>query len=592
MSELTFLHIVRDLDNDRLRKIVASMREPRVALYRLIILALTIPYLWLQSKAAHPMIRETSEAGIWVVAALLPVCLAWWLFVRRRTDETSLRFDIIGIVMDGVIAMIVLKVAFVVLIWFNSLWPLILVRVSALYPRRVFVPATVLTLVAMLLAAPGNYWLERPAYFIYGAVVNVVMPLTMDRIFVALRAIALQAVVSQKAQLRFIGAMSHEMRTPLNAVINATSLIEPERLDAEQREMFSLVTTNADTLLERVNSVLDIAAIGAGKLVVTPAPTSIEAVLRSVYAACSASAAEGAVSLCDTRSGPVETVILSDAGRLNQILINLVGNAIKFTPPGGRVTVESTVAAVGDHLDVRFRVIDTGKGVPDAYKARIFEAFHQAEETTQTSRGGVGLGLHIAKTITDLMGGSLSVHDNPGGGAMFEWFGRFLLAPKDARAAEPASIARLIDAHRAGLQRLRLLVIDDQVSNQRVLRAILERAGHDVVTVDDVDDGMFEMRQQPFDAALVDLHLPGRSGFDFLDSMTAEPGLRGSTALVVVSADTLPDVMDRAKAKGATAFLKKPVSPAALFEVLTTIAGQRQRDAAAEGDSRPTAPTA
>jgi two-component system sensor histidine kinase RpfC len=112
------------------------------------------------------------------------------------------------------------------------------------------------------------------------------------------------------------------------------------------------------------------------------------------------------------------------------------------------------------------------------------------------------------------------------------------------------------------------------------------------VTVDDVDDGMFEMRQQPFDAALVDLHLPGRSGFDFLDSMTAEPGLRGSTALVVVSADTLPDVMDRAKAKGATAFLKKPVSPAALFEVLTTIAGQRQRDAAAEGDSRPTAPTA
>jgi two-component system sensor histidine kinase RpfC len=370
MSELTFLHIVRDLDNDRLRKIVASMREPRVALYRLIILALTLPYLWLQSKAAHPMIRETSEAGIWVVAALLPVCLAWWLFVRRRTEETSLRFDIIGIVMDGVIAMIVLKVAFVVLIWFNSLWPLILVRVSALYPRRVFVPATVLTLVAMLLAAPGNYWLERPAYFIYGAVVNVVMPLTMDRIFVALRAIALQAVVSQKAQLRFIGAMSHEMRTPLNAVINATSLIEPERLDAEQREMFSLVTTNADTLLERVNSVLDIAAIGAGKLVVTPAPTSIEAVLRSVYAACSASAAEGAVSLCDTRSGPVETVILSDAGRLNQILINLVGNAIKFTPPGGRVTVESTVAAVGDHLDVRFRVIDTGKGVPDAYKAR------------------------------------------------------------------------------------------------------------------------------------------------------------------------------------------------------------------------------
>lgn len=111
--------------------------------------------------------------------------------------------------------------------------------------------------------------------------------------------------------------------------------------------------------------------------------------------------------------------------------------------------------------------------------------------------------------------------------------------------------------------------------------------------LDGVDDGMFEMRKQPFDAALVDLHLPGRSGFDFLDTMAAETELKGSTALVVVSADTMPDVMDRAKAKGATAFLKKPVSPAALFEVLTTVGGQRQRDAAAsEGEARPTVPAA
>lgn len=585
MSELTFLHIVRGLENARLRKIVASMREHRVAKYRVAILALTFGYLWLQSHASHPMIRATSEVAMWMVLAILAVAIAWWLFVRGRTEETSLRLDTIGIIMDGIIATIGLQVAYVALIWFNGFWPLILVRVSALYPRRVFVPATVLTLAGMLLAAPENYWLERPAYMIYATMVNIVIPLTMDRIFVALREIALQAVISQKSQLRFIGAMSHELRTPLNAVINATALIESDHLNAEQRDMFSLVRTNADTLVERVNSVLDVAAIGAGKLLVTPAPTTIGNVLRAVYAACSASAAEAGVSLSDTREGPDDTVILADAGRINQILINLVTNAIKFTPPGGRVIVNTSITHTGNDLTICCRVVDTGKGVPDGFKTAIFDAFHQADETTQTSRGGVGLGLHIAKSLTDLMGGSLTAHDNSGGGAVFEWFGRFPVAPTGTLVPTAPSIATIIDAHRAGLQRMRLLVIDDQDSNRRVIRAMLERAGHDVTTLESVNEGIRELRNTQFDAVLVDLHLPGRNGFDFLQAVADEPSLRGPAALVVVSADTMPDVIESTKAMGATAFVKKPVSPASLFDVLTTISGQRQRNVASDSSS-------
>lgn len=577
MRELSFLQVVSLLRDERVQRVVASFREPNVALIRLIILVVTIPYLLAQGQAAHPEVRAGAQVAIFATLGWICVCGVWWLFVRGRRNEASLRDDTIGLMLDAAIAFSLLKLAFIPLIFLNSFWPLILARISALFPRRVFVASTVATLILMLAAAPGYYWFQRPAYFIYGAVVNIVLPLTMDRIFTALRAAALQAVLSQQAQLRFIGAMSHELRTPLNAVINASALMAPERLDPEDRELFGLVTTNADTLLDRVNSVLDLAAIGAGKLQVTPAPTSMRAILKSVFAACAPSAAESGISLVDDRIGPEDAVILADAGRVNQVLINLVGNAIKFTPPGGRITVKTALGSGDGRLEMRCSVADSGSGVPDAAKEAIFEAFHQAAETTQTSRGGIGLGLHIARTLTERMGGTLSVRDNPGGGALFEVAVSFPLAPEGTVLRPSTSVSSIIDAHRAGRHHLRVLVVDDQDSNRRVMRAMLERGGHEVMVVDSVDAGLASMRVSEFDVVMLDLNLPGRSGFDLLDALASEPALKGHATLVVVSADTGSSVVEAARAKGAAAFLAKPVSPAAMFDVLTSVSTKGAR---------------
>jgi two-component system sensor histidine kinase RpfC len=577
MAEPSFIQVASQLNNDRVQRVLASLREPRVALVRLIVLVVTVPYLFAQSHAAHPMIAEGGRAGLMGLAVWLPICGAWWIYVRRRAGEASLRLDLIGVVLDALVAFSLLRIAFIPNIFFNAFWPLIIARMSALFPRRWFVIGSVISFALMLAAAPGNYWLERPAYFLYGTIVNIVLPLTLDRMFVALRSVATQAVASQQSQLRFIGAMSHELRTPLNAVLNGTALIEAERLDPDQRELFGLVRTNADTLLERVNSVLDVAAIGAGKMSVVPGPTSMAEVLRAVFAACLPAAAEAGVSLHDERRGETDALVLADAGRVNQVLINLVGNAIKFTLPGGRVTLETGVQREAGRVRVTCRVIDTGKGVADSEKATIFNAFHQAADTTQTSRGGVGLGLHIARSLTELMQGHLSVGDNPGGGAIFTWGATLPLAPAGSRVPTATDVAALIDAHRAGRQPLTLLVIDDQEPNRRILERMLQRAGHGVTAVATVDEGLRRMHQAQFDAVLLDLYLPGRSGFDFLEVMRQEPQVRGVTALVVVSADTQPEVIAEVTARGAEAFLRKPISPAALFEVLTAIAGRKLR---------------
>jgi CheY-like chemotaxis protein len=374
-----------------------------------------------------------------------------------------------------------------------------------------------------------------------------------------------QAEAADRAKSEFLSRMSHELRTPLNAVLGFAQLLQIDELAPNQQEAVDHILRAGHHLLGLLNEVLDLERITSGRLDVYLQPISAMPVVQeAVELAQPLAVASGiAIDVRSMRDGPV--FVLGDDQRLRQVLLNLITNGIKFNRSHGRVTV--TVHVVQDAFVIR--VADTGPGIaPDDFD-RIFTPFERLD-ADRRGIDGAGVGLALAKRLTEAMGGAIGVESSPGEGSTF--FLVLRVSDPDARVEEapppvgPEVLAEIL--RRTDPTPRRILYIEDNEQSRTLMERITAaHGGLELTTASTAGEGLATARATSPDAILLDLHLPDGSGDDVMASLQRDPSTRG-TPVIVLTADATPKRRARLTESGAVAYLTKPVDLSELFAAL------------------------
>jgi CheY-like chemotaxis protein len=355
---------------------------------------------------------------------------------------------------------------------------------------------------------------------------------------------------ANRAKSAFLANMSHELRTPLNGVIGYAQVLMKDRdLSPKNRERVQVVQNSGEHLLRMINEVLDFSKIEAGRMELATTPFNLPQLLRDIAAAISPRIEQKQLEFAFTPAPNLPDLVLGDPLKLRQVIDNLVGNAVKFTPRG-KVQLRAVVSDAASEM-IRFSVTDTGVGISDADRVKLFQPFQQAADA-RPPEPGTGLGLAISQRIVELMGGTLEVESTPGTGSTFSFAIRLPVLAANSAAAPPPAVR--ITGYRG--RRRRVLIVDDVATNRNVLRELLAPLGFEVSEAASGVEALGIAANLKPDLVLLDLRMPGIDGFELARRLRAQTS--SSAKLIAMSASVLSFNRQDAFAAGCDDFLPKP----------------------------------
>lgn len=397
------------------------------------------------------------------------------------------------------------------------------------------------------------------------------------------------ALSASKSKSEFLATMSHEIRTPMNAILGMGELLAEGKLDEEQREYVETLRRNGDHLMNIINDILDLSKVEVGKLSLEQIPFDLPDAVEKVVDLMAVRAHQKGLELVARVDTNVPRIIEGDGNRLRQVLMNLIGNAIKFTEKG-EVVVDvslpfSEFSPPSGMVEILFKVRDTGIGIPENKRGLLFGAFNQMDSSTTRKYGGTGLGLSICRKLVELMGGQIDVKSKEGQGSEFYFTVSFKKA--EGMMSEPLSAP----AQNLSLKSIRILIVDDNEVNRMILREMLKETEAFLSEASSAAEGLSLLRggilaSEPFDIILLDCRMPDMDGFGFIEEVKKDPELK-SVSIMMLTSDDRRSHVERAKSLGLSVYLVKPIKKRELFDsIRSAIKTAKPKPKAAELEAK------